>query len=453
MLMIRQQHFKTLLFLFILPGFLVSCQLASEIYSAKNTPTSISNISQNELSQNELKIAQANLTDSLNSFNKELREVANNKRQKNNIDNKAVFESLKQLQQASTNFQNNLVTSEQKQIAAPHLQEINTIINDIKIVIERLKAGLEKSDVASVQKYLKLDVNNANVKNNLGKFGLITQNAIQKYLQEKINKLLAQINQLPLTNSNVINPENQFSRISQSSEQKFEELTINNERLKRDLIIFSTLSFFIGLVIGSILMFIYRERQNTLESSRTSNQYREVTQINTTSQQTLVENQNINPVPPPLTQQLQVPSSNISAKNTLNNITQQPTNHSSIPQTDLITVYNQNRHSLSNSAIEVSETKDSINQRRLGVKSAVILEQVRRGRGNYWIVSWQGREYLVPKGNFKIDEYNYETVQALFNCQNYQAGYSREFRLIQPAQVTTVAQAKWQIIEFGILQF
>ncbi|BAZ14184.1 hypothetical protein NIES4071_60240 [Calothrix sp. NIES-4071] len=444
--MIRQQYFKALLFLFIIPSFLFSCQSASEIPSNQNTPNSISNISQ----INEFQIAQTNLTDLLNSFNKQLREVANNQRQKNNIDNKAVFESLKQLQQASTNFRNNLVTSEQKQIAAPHLQEINTIINDIKIVIERLNPGLEKSDVAVVQKYLKLDVNNPNVNNNLGKFGLITQNAIQKYFQEKNNKLLAEINQL-LSNSSVINRETELSNIAQTLESKFEELTINNQRLKRDLIIFPTLSFFIGLIIGSILMFIYRERQNT--SSRGNNQYREVTQINTTSQQTLVENQNINPVLPPSTQQPQVPSSNITAKSTLNNIIQQPTNHSLIPQTDLIAVYNQNRRSLSNLAIEVSETKDSINQRRLGVKSAVILEQVRRGRGNYWIVSWQEREYLVPKENFKIDEYNYETVHALFDCQNYQAGYSRDFRLIQAAQVATVAQAKWQIIEFGVLQF
>lgn len=439
-----QQYLKTLAFILILSGFVVSYQFIRESSYNIAASTSTSNTFQDEL-----KAAQDNLVKSLNRFNKELREVANNQRQKNNIDNQTVLKSLQQLQEANQNLQNNLLSSEQKQ-TAPQLQKIDTIINNIQTIAKRLKPGLEESDVVFIQKFLKLDVNNPNVRKNLGKFGLVTQSTIQKYFQKNTDNLEPIINKLSFSN-----PVNESSQINQTSNLTIEELTSENQRLKKDVTIYPILSFFIGLVIGSLLMFIYRDFYRESRSTK----HRQATGINTALQQTLVENQNINQntnqnlnqvIPP--SKQTQVTSSDILQQNTSNNFIQ-PKNRTQIPQTDLITAYNHNPNSLLNSAIEVSETKDSINQRRLGAKNAVILEQVRRGRGNYWIVTKEGKEYLVPKGNFKIDEYNYETVQALFDCQNYQPRHSRDFKLIQPAQVTTVAQKMWQIIEKGILQF
>ncbi len=119
----------------------------------------------------------------------------------------------------------------------------------------------------------------------------------------------------------------------------------------------------------------------------------------------------------------------------------------------VVETYNQNAKSLSKVAIEVSETPESINQRRVGVHQAVILEKVGKNKGNYWIISESGISELVPKANFKINEYNYETVAILFNCQNYRQGYSTDFCLLEPAKVVSINQNNWQLQQKGELLF
>ncbi|NEO99245.1 MAG: hypothetical protein F6K58_11290 [Symploca sp. SIO2E9] len=115
-----------------------------------------------------------------------------------------------------------------------------------------------------------------------------------------------------------------------------------------------------------------------------------------------------------------------------------------------VNTYNQNPNSLLKEATEVSETDESINNRRLGSHENVVLEKKRRG--NFWILKESSYEYLVPKENLKINEYSYETVQALFECRGYQPGSN--FQLIQAARVYPLtAGQKWQLEEPGILQF
>jgi hypothetical protein len=117
--------------------------------------------------------------------------------------------------------------------------------------------------------------------------------------------------------------------------------------------------------------------------------------------------------------------------------------------------YNQDPESLSQYATEVSVTEENINQRRLGTNQPVILENSRRGKGNYWILSKSNTEfYLVPKAYLKINQYNIATVQTLFECIKEQEGnYNSKFILLQPAIVSPVEQEKWQLIKLGVLQF
>lgn len=117
-----------------------------------------------------------------------------------------------------------------------------------------------------------------------------------------------------------------------------------------------------------------------------------------------------------------------------------------------VATYNQNPDFLSQYAIEVSATEESMNQRRSGTNQATVLEKSRKG--NYWILTVQDRKYLVPKGKLKINEHSYQTVEALFECQGYQPGDSSEFKLIKPGIVSPISTGdKWQLVEPGVLQF
>ncbi|GGA57884.1 hypothetical protein [Okeania sp. KiyG1] len=117
----------------------------------------------------------------------------------------------------------------------------------------------------------------------------------------------------------------------------------------------------------------------------------------------------------------------------------------------LISTYQQNPRLLSRNAIEVSETEQSINQRRLGGGQGAILQKNRRG--SYWILNEGGIDYMVPKNYFKVNEYTSETVANLFECQGYQPEYSG-FKLIKPARVSAISIGEtWQLVERGVLQF
>lgn len=103
---------------------------------------------------------------------------------------------------------------------------------------------------------------------------------------------------------------------------------------------------------------------------------------------------------------------------------------------------------------EVSETSKSISDRSLGASQTVILEE--KSRGTYEIVKEGAYHYLVPSKSFRITDSNYQTVQGLFECRNYQKGYSERFELVQPAKVITLSNNQnWQLQEQGrgILEF
>ena len=118
----------------------------------------------------------------------------------------------------------------------------------------------------------------------------------------------------------------------------------------------------------------------------------------------------------------------------------------------LVKEYNENLENLSKRASEVSETEKSISERRMSSSSKVVFEEKRRG--NYLILKEGGYEYLVPSNNLRINQHNYRTVEALFECRGFQPGYSEDFQLFKPAQVSAGSDAEtWQLDEPGILQF
>jgi hypothetical protein len=122
-----------------------------------------------------------------------------------------------------------------------------------------------------------------------------------------------------------------------------------------------------------------------------------------------------------------------------------------LPNLEFMLIYKEDPRSLSENAIEVSEADRSMDQPRISSTQAVIIQKVRRG--NYWILNEADIDYMVPRHNIKINEYNSKTVANLFECQGYQSEYSG-FQLIKPAKVSAISKGEtWQLVERGILQF
>ncbi|PSB04281.1 hypothetical protein [Merismopedia glauca] len=120
------------------------------------------------------------------------------------------------------------------------------------------------------------------------------------------------------------------------------------------------------------------------------------------------------------------------------------------PYYHLLNVYNRNPHTLLGKAIEVRETEDSINIRRLSGDSSATLE--RQNGGSYWIIKEENTDYVLLKKNFKINDYNHFTVEVLFECRNYYSNYS-DYKLVKPATVQMISGGTWQLQERGVLEF
>ncbi|WYL96040.2 MAG: hypothetical protein HEQ35_21415 [Gloeotrichia echinulata IR180] len=121
-------------------------------------------------------------------------------------------------------------------------------------------------------------------------------------------------------------------------------------------------------------------------------------------------------------------------------------------ESDLIDRFNSNPKTLSQNPIEVSETSESIDNRRLGYNKPVAVEKVGRNKGIAWVIKIDGSDYLVPKPKLTINEYNYETIESLFNCKNYQSGQSQEFKLLNAAKLVSQGET-WELSEKGELSF
>ncbi|MBD2360304.1 hypothetical protein H6G36_03660 [Anabaena minutissima FACHB-250] len=226
------------------------------------------------------------------------------------------------------------------------------------------------------------------------------------------------------------------------------------------------LLFLIGVIVGILTILLWEKNQKSKKkctpkpSQHPSTVQHHQTNTNigvqTTAYQQNISNQTaINPQttsPPIIHHRIQPPDvPTPPADPFINNL---DTTQSFVSSEQIITrEYNQNRKQVCKNASEVSETVDSINQRRLGVNHSVILEKVSKNKGNYCIIPEQGFSYLLPKDNLRINEYNYETVTILFDCYNYQPGRSSDFRLKTPAVVVTENHDTWRLQQKGELQF
>jgi hypothetical protein len=121
---------------------------------------------------------------------------------------------------------------------------------------------------------------------------------------------------------------------------------------------------------------------------------------------------------------------------------------------DIVSVYNYDPDLLRENLIEtISQTKENIQARMLDDSIPLFLGKDNT-RGDYWVVKGkQQRFMLVPKANFRLNQFSLETLIGIFELQDYYKGASK-FQLIKPSSVASSQDGRlWHVEEMGILKF
>ncbi len=132
------------------------------------------------------------------------------------------------------------------------------------------------------------------------------------------------------------------------------------------------------------------------------------------------------------------------------NIINEPTNLNLSPQeSEIVDLYDRNPVLIARQAREVSETKNSIEQRQQGYNIAVILEK--RNNANYWLIA-KDQLYVIPRKHLSINRVTLESLLALFDYQDIPN--KKKFKLLKPAKaVLLTGSQNWQITERGVIKF
>ena len=98
-------------------------------------------------------------------------------------------------------------------------------------------------------------------------------------------------------------------------------------------------------------------------------------------------------------------------------------------------------------------TKETINNNWTSEQKVLILTEA--GRGNYWIFEIENICYLVPCSGKYFNQHSYQTLSAIFECENYTPDYNK-LQLLAAAIVTsegTTSPQTWRLQAQGKLFF
>jgi hypothetical protein len=408
------------------------------------------------------------LKDSIKSFNSKLPLAVNNPSQQNEVNSQDVILKIEKLKKELSTVQQTETVKKNILI----LEEINT-------TIAPLKDGLQPDGVSQVQKKLDFFVREGISKKSYGKFGETTQQEIEKFLNQNLNALEKKVSQIKLEKINIASPQNNLAPAKNNDKSKELEsqiLELKNDIRKISAVVYILLFIIlVGMGIYGYKFYIFvntpnkkavqnnnkmhfvdidnfqielneiykslnrldqkiKEIENRYQNP--TNQTYLSTYTNTGTNQPLNQNRQVGYIHQPV-------KSNLYSQSNISN-----------SDSNLLSAYNLNSRSLSQSATTVSESEYTAEQRRLGRSVRSILES--NNRGNYWILSEGSNEYLFPKGGMKINEHNYHTIAAffecMFKCQGSQA--TDKFKLIKPAKVVMIGSSQtWQVTERGIIEF
>jgi hypothetical protein len=456
---------------------------------AQSSPSGTPALNQTSNAFNQLKKSRDELKISLDKFKESIKKAVKDKKLQG-VDSQDVTAKITALKTAKTEYF--------KSATSPKNTETTTKIDEaiaaISNVIDPLNQGLtNKEKVEKVQRDLKLGEQNpdkfgeAPNKKGYGDFGDLTQGEIDTFLTKEFGKLDDGINELEKLSAEKP-PANSGKSTGSGNEKPASENNSSNW-----LPLFAAALF--GAILGSLASIFgvellrKRSRISTQQTAQKIQSPKVTESVNTQYLQTAMNNlttkvntdsariQNLENQIVRLQHDIimlnQSASSSVASSiaspdwyqssppATYPNQTfpryDDPEAYSeanygiSTPQTpQLVDLYNHNPRSLSGKAIEVGETEESINKRRLSGDRLVVLEN-KRG-GSYWIIKEDSIDYMLPKQNLKINEFNYSTVEVLFECRNYYTNYS-EYKLVKPGRVQMVSAGSWQLQERGVLEF
>ncbi|MGJ0605806.1 hypothetical protein [Cylindrospermopsis raciborskii] len=417
------------------------------------------------------------LKNAVRSFNRNLKNFVQDKKDTGNLNSRAVIAQINDLKQE-------IPTLPQTPLLSPPVARSNAILKELERATKYLEKGLEPKGVTGIQKYLGFFAKKKVNKKYYGNFGKTTQEEIEKFTNAKIQQLEKEITTIQsLTGKTGIKSvavlsTNSISNIPSSSTKVDPKLNNNEpnnnakelaalksrlDGMEKTAIIIG-LIFFIGIfvciyvlsqIIGNPEMI---KRLNRLDQSN-NNSMKKFKDLETQlgvigdKQKTLIEKINnlsnldrFNgeqvsiPEPPKLPVDKRYQSQKLPF--TPNNL-----------ESPIIVLYNNKANVLIDRAIPVSEAKLTAYERRLGHYTQPVLEETKRG--NYWVIIEGTVNYLVPKFDIRINSHNYSTISVFFECFKYDPksiNDFKDFRLISPAIVSSTGD-KWELVERGELEF
>ncbi len=389
----------------------------------------------------------------------------------NSISSSEARNKLKELYDLNENLiKNNFPKQDQ-------LQKIKILITEISNnVIQPTQKGLIPDSIKQIQKNLGLE--------NTGNFDQNTQVTIVNYLTNKLIELGNEIVYLksvkPTTNDLIKDYLDNFYREEINKNSKsIEDInqTINNLwRCLNVLVVMNLVALiaFIRYIFGRRS----RERQNEKVTSPPP-ETSDYPGLNPQQEQEILEklriyvndiikqtNKGLNPQQEKvILKKLQIyvnkmiKQNNKKLRQLEDNTTEKIPSHPTSPaktkssNNNLVDQYNQNPDYFLQNSFEVSETKESFENRRAGYNQPPILTKSDRNRGIGWITCFNNSHYLVPRAKLKINQPNYKILEGFFNCQNYNPEYPTDkFTLIKVARVSPYGE-DWQLLEKGDLRF
>ena len=475
----KSSDIKLLLSLLLIPVFLASNPLeAANFLSSKELTENLSNPdSQNlEESLKDIQETYKQFQELVKIFLGEIYEVRNDLKARESLNTYEINQKLKEIEAKVNQYKNNLPTTNAQ--VSELFDEINLIVKEIKPITEQLKEGLGKETIGKLQINLGYLVSGPSDPF-YGALGPNTRARIKESLRGKgqqledkltqLSKATEQVRKLPSTKTiEALNTKALVNKNEIEIEKLNNELkNISNglNQLKTSLLMLWILVIIIVLVLAGIMLNLVveasqsrrrkkltQERNNIANSTdnfdiqelifavddKVEDIYEKLEKMSNLweTQWRNLQNQT-NDIQQ--SQQVKIPNDNADNKE----LTDSPT-------LQLISEYNKNPRSLLENPIEVSETDQSIDQRHRYGSQGATFQKFRKG--NYWILNEGGIDYIVPKHNIKINEYNRSTVADLFECQGYIPEYSG-FKLIKPARVSAISGGMWQLVEPGVLQF
>jgi hypothetical protein len=121
---------------------------------------------------------------------------------------------------------------------------------------------------------------------------------------------------------------------------------------------------------------------------------------------------------------------------------------------ELAKLYNEKHKKFVEYVIKVSLTQDSIEKDRLGKTIKLFFQK--NQKGTYWILITDKQKYfLFPEYDFKLNEFNYHSLETSFTCYGDWQHETSELRILKPAIVKPIGQGgeKWEFVDKGIIEF